>query len=62
MRLSRIISQNVRFDVPFSYKFLGAFTKLLKPTISFVMSVRPSAGNNSVPSGKIFMKFDIEYF
>jgi len=42
---------------------LGAFEKLRKATISFVMFVRlsvcPSARNNSAPSGRIFMKFDI---
>ena len=32
------------------YCFLGAFTKLQKVTISFVMSVRPSAWNNSAYS------------
>jgi hypothetical protein len=37
-----------------SVEFLGAFA-----TISFVMSVRPPAWNNSAPTGLIFMKFDI---
>jgi hypothetical protein len=32
-----------------SFSFLDAFTKLRKATISFVMSVRPSAWNNSAP-------------
>jgi hypothetical protein len=46
--------------------FLGAFAKLRKATINFVMcpsvrpSVRPSAWNNSAPTGRIFMEF--EYF
>ena len=44
-------------------KFLDAFTKLRKATISFVMShglsVCPSAWNNSVTTRRIFMKFDI---
>jgi hypothetical protein len=35
---------------------LGAFAKLLKAIISFVVSVRPSAWNNVVPTGRIFMK------
>jgi hypothetical protein len=39
-----------RLDVP----FLGLIAKLRKATISFVMSVCPSA-----PIGRIFMKFDI---
>ena len=45
---------------------LGAFVKLRKVTISFVMSVRPSvrlsAWYNSAPTGRIFMKFDIFVF
>ena len=49
---------------------LGAFAKLQKATISFVMfvclfrcsSVRPSACNNSAPTGRIFMKFEILLF
>ena len=40
-------------------QFLGAFAKLIKATISFVMFVRPSAWNNSAPTGRILMKFDI---
>jgi hypothetical protein len=39
--------------------FLGAFAKLRKATVSHVMCVRPSAWNNSAPTGRIFMKFDI---
>jgi hypothetical protein len=39
--------------------FLGAFEKLRKATISFVMSVRLSAWNKSAPTGRIFIKFDI---
>jgi len=35
--------------------FLGAFAKLQKTTISFVVSVR----NNLAPTGWIFVKFDI---
>jgi len=38
--------------------FLGAFAKLRKATISFVLSVRPSADKNSVPTCRIFVKFD----
>jgi hypothetical protein len=40
-------------------EFLSAFAKLRKATISFVMSVRLSAWENSAPIGRIFMKFDI---
>ena len=43
--------------------FLGAFAKLRKTTVNFVLSVRPSvrppAWNNSAPTGRIFMEFDI---
>jgi hypothetical protein len=41
--------------------FLGAFAKLRKATLSFV-SVRPPAWNRSVPTGWIFVKFDISVF
>ena len=42
--------------------FLGEYAKLWKATISFIVSVRPSAWNNSAPTGRIFMKFDIRVF
>ena len=42
------------------HTFLGAFAKLWKATISFVLSVclsvYPSAWNNSAPAGRIVMK------
>jgi len=40
---------------------LGAVAKLREVTLSFVMclSVRPSAWNNSAPTGRIFTKFGI---
>jgi hypothetical protein len=48
---------------PNFYAFLGAFVKLRKATISFVMSVclslRLSAWENSAPTGRIFMKLYI---
>ena len=47
----------------FSEILLGAFSKLRKITISFVLPVRPSIslskGNNLAPSGRIYMKFGI---
>jgi hypothetical protein len=47
-------------------QFLGAFVKSRKASTSFVISVRPSvcpsAWNNSAPTGRIFMKFDIRGF
>jgi hypothetical protein len=42
--------------------FLGAFEKLQKATISSVMSDCPSVSNNSAPTRRIFMKFDIWVF
>ena len=39
--------------------FLGAFANLRKASVRFVMSVLPSARNDSAPTGRIFMKFDI---
>jgi hypothetical protein len=39
--------------------FLGAFAKLQKATISFIMTVCLYTRYNSVPTGQIFMKFDI---
>jgi hypothetical protein len=49
------------------FPFLGAFAKLRKAIIGFVMfvclSVRPSvrvpSWNNSAPAGRIFIKLDI---
>ena len=47
----------------FEHAFLGTFAKFQKVTVSFVMSVClpifPSAWNNSVSTGQIFMKFYI---
>ena len=47
-------------------KLLGAFAKMRKCTISFVISVcpsvRPSAWNNWVPTGWIFIKFENRAF
>jgi len=44
--------------------FLSAFSKLRKATIlaSCCLSVCPSAWNNSTPTGRIFVKFDIWLF
>jgi len=38
---------------------LDAFAKLRRATISFVMFVRLFAWDNSAPTGRIFMKFDL---
>jgi len=68
---NKMASQRVPACLPFadgSFVFIvvvvsGAFTKLRKVTISFVIpvypSVRPSSWNNSVPTGRIFVKFGI---
>jgi len=47
--------------LPIAYTklLLGAFAKLRKATICFVMSVRPSALNNSAPAGPFVSIFDI---
>ena len=41
---------------------LDAFTKWRQATVSFVTSVLSSVLNNSVPTSRIFMKFDIWVF
>ena len=50
-------------DFAFGQPFLGTFAKLRIATISFFVSVCPSvclsAWNNSAPTGRLFMKFDI---
>jgi hypothetical protein len=46
----------LRYDQELS---LRAFAKLQEATNGFVMSVRLSAWNNSAPTGRIFIKFDI---
>ena len=43
----------------FFVPFLCAFAKLRKATVSFDMSVCPSAWDNSPPTARIAMKFDI---
>jgi len=43
-------------------EYSDAFEKLRKTTVSFIMSVRLTAWNNSAPTGRIFMKFDIGAF
>jgi hypothetical protein len=47
-------------------EFLGVIAKLHKATVNFVTpacpSVRPPAWNNSAPTGRIFIKFNIWVF
>ena len=42
--------------------FLGAFLKFRKVSVSFVLSVQPSAWNSSALTERIFMKFSIWIF
>jgi len=51
-----------KFSISFFSTFLGAFAKLQKVTIKYVMSVRLTAWNESAPAGRIFMKADIWVF
>jgi len=53
------IYRSRRYEGSNTHTNLGTFAKFRKVTISFVMSVRPSARNNSSPSSRIFIKFDI---
>ena len=59
--------KNLLYISAFKYKnFLGAFAKLRKATVSFLMSVRPvdclPTLNKSAPTRRIFMQFDIGLF
>jgi len=49
----------VRPRIATTSRFSDAFAKLRKATTSFVMSVRLSAWNSSVPANRIFVNFDI---
>jgi len=64
--LNKILLYNVNHDTQFQnivYLFLleiaswRAFTQLRKEVLSFIVSVCPSVGNNSVSAGRIFVKF-----
>jgi hypothetical protein len=50
--------RNCKVNCWFSYVdvFLGTFVELQYATVSFVMSVRPSAWNKSGPTARTFMK------
>lgn len=51
------------FSMPLcQLSFLGTSAKLRKTTVCFVISVSPSAWNNSVSDGQIFMKLILEGF
>jgi hypothetical protein len=59
MAHKEITSRKKKMELKNGGKFLGAFAKLRKATIGFVTPVRLSAWNNSAPTARIFMKFDI---
>jgi hypothetical protein len=42
-----------------NHQYLDAFAKLRRATISFIVSVHPSAWNNSAPTGQFLIKFNI---
>ena len=42
-----------------SSQIFKRFRNIRKANMNFDISIRPSAWNNSVPIGRIFMKFDI---
>jgi hypothetical protein len=50
-------SRTFRTNCKFGNAVFGAFTKIRKATVTFLMSVRPFAWN-SAHTGEIFMKFD----
>ena len=55
---------NIKHSKLFSDKLsflLGASAEVRKATVSFFMSVRPSAWYNLTPTGRIFMKFYISF-
>jgi len=43
-------------------EFLVESANLQKAAVSFAMSVPPSVWNNSAPTGRVYMKFDISIF
>jgi hypothetical protein len=53
------VKENVHKNL---FSFWCAFEKFQKASISFLISVRSSAWNNSAPAGRIFMKFDVSFF
>ena len=56
----KLISATQNMNAEGLYELLAAFAKLQKRLLaSSFLSVRPSAWNNSDPTGRIFMKFDI---
>jgi len=60
---SIIEENNTTLNVNRILYFFRQIRKIIKATISFVMSaclsIHPSAWNNSTPQGQIFMRFDV---
>ena len=57
-----LVRLSYRYSAGTGYSILGAFAKLRKATVTYVMSVRPPAWNISAPTGRILIKFDIWAF
>jgi hypothetical protein len=57
--VARLDGLNIYCDAYEKTQFLGAFAKFRRATVSFVMTVRPSAWNNWAATGRIFMKLVI---
>ena len=60
-RIVELCAKSPEFEPSKWIQLLGAFAELRKATGSF-MYVRLSAWNNSAPTRRIFMKFDILVF
>jgi hypothetical protein len=54
--VSAVASGTPAFPAP---QFLGSIAKFRKANISVIMSVCPSAWDNSAPNGRVFMTSDI---
>jgi hypothetical protein len=57
-----LVCSTVIYRIHKSQPLLGAFAKLRKATISFVMSVCLSEWKNSALFSRILMKFDVSVF
>jgi hypothetical protein len=55
-------SEKVCFSFLLRLHFSHCFRKFTKTSISFIMAYCPSVGNNSAPTGCIFIKIDILLF
>jgi len=57
--LIRVLESLAFIGLEYFFRFLGAFAKFRKATISFALSAGSPEWNNSAPTGRFFMKFDI---